>query len=161
MSLPVIGFAGLTHLCLVSAVGTASKGFRVVGYDPDGARVRDIAAGRLPVVEPGLDDMARTFAQSLSYTDRLGDLGRLLQGIGRHRRLGVAGRQPDQQRQRDGAPGRPPGLTAPEPLSVPVPELGGAAGSPVGGAAAEPGEESVGGVAGAAVVVVGVVVVGA
>jgi len=75
MTSPVIGFAGLTHLGLVSAVGTASKGFRVVGYDADGARVRDIAAGRMPVVEPGLDDMARKFSKNLSYTDRLGDLG--------------------------------------------------------------------------------------
>src|SRR5215475_3114233 len=75
MTSPVIGFAGLTHLGLVSAVGTASKGFRVVGYDADGTRVRDIAAGRMPVVEPGLDDMARKFSKNLSYTDRLGDLG--------------------------------------------------------------------------------------
>jgi len=50
MSAPVIGFAGLTHLGLVSALAVASKGFRVVGYDSDAARVRDIAAGRLPVV---------------------------------------------------------------------------------------------------------------
>jgi len=55
MSAPVVGFAGLTHLGLVSALALASKGFRVVGYDSDAARVRDIAAGRLPVVEPGLD----------------------------------------------------------------------------------------------------------
>jgi UDPglucose 6-dehydrogenase len=74
MTLPVIGFAGLTHLGIVSAVGTASKGFTVIGYDADAARVRDIAAGRMPVVEPDLDDMARTFAKNLSYTDRLGDL---------------------------------------------------------------------------------------
>jgi len=59
MSAPVIGFAGLTHLGLVSALAVASKGFRVVGYDADAARVRDIAAGRLPVIEPGLDELAR------------------------------------------------------------------------------------------------------
>src|SRR5215470_14967365 len=75
MTSPLIGFAGLTHLGLVSAVGTASKGFRVVGYDADGTRVRDIAVGRMPVVEPGLDDMAQQFSKNLSYTDRLGDLG--------------------------------------------------------------------------------------
>src|SRR5262249_52888470 len=39
MSAPVIGFAGLTHLGLVSALALASKGFRVVGYDTDAARV--------------------------------------------------------------------------------------------------------------------------
>src|ERR1700751_5892313 len=76
MSFPVIGFAGLTHLGLVSAVGTASKGFAVIGYDAEAARVADIAAGRLPVVEPDLDDMARTFAERLAYSDRLTDLGR-------------------------------------------------------------------------------------
>ncbi len=74
MTRPVIGFAGLTHLGLVSGGGTASKGFRVVGYDADADRVREIAAGRMPVVEPGLDDMARANSASLSYTDRLDDL---------------------------------------------------------------------------------------
>ena len=59
MSAPVVGFAGLTHLGLVSALAVASKGFRVVGYDSDTARVRGIAAGRLPVVEPGLDTRSR------------------------------------------------------------------------------------------------------
>ena len=74
MTLPVIGFAGLTHLGLVSAVGTAFKGFRVVGYDPDAVRVREITDGRMPVVEPDLDDLARTCAARLSYTARLTDL---------------------------------------------------------------------------------------
>jgi UDPglucose 6-dehydrogenase len=76
MTLPVIGFAGLTHLGLVSAVGTASKGFSVLGYDADERRVHDIVAGRLPVVEPDLDDLARACATRLSYTARLADLGR-------------------------------------------------------------------------------------
>jgi UDPglucose 6-dehydrogenase len=75
MTMPVVGFAGLTHLGLVSAIGTASKGFRVVGYDADRSRVTDIGAGRLPVVEPDLDQMAQTNAERLSYTDRSGDLG--------------------------------------------------------------------------------------
>ena len=76
MTQPVIGFAGLTHLGLVSAIGTASKGFAVIGYDAEAARVAAIAAGRLPVVERDLDDMARTFARNLTYSDRLGDLAR-------------------------------------------------------------------------------------
>src|SRR3989475_6153876 len=75
MSAPVVGFAGLTHLGLVSALALASKGFRVVGYDSDAARVRDIAAGRLPVVEPGLDELARGCAQRISFSSRVKDLG--------------------------------------------------------------------------------------
>jgi UDPglucose 6-dehydrogenase len=74
MSLPVIGFAGLTHLGLVSAVGVASKGFSTVGYDADEARVRDIAAGRMPVVEPDLDDLARACAPRLAFTSKIGDI---------------------------------------------------------------------------------------
>lgn len=68
MTLPVIGFAGLTHLGLVSGVGTASKGFTVVGYDPDEARVANIVAGRLPVTEPELDELAARHAERLRFS---------------------------------------------------------------------------------------------
>lgn len=70
MSAPVVGFAGLTHLGLVSAVGTASKGFRVIGYDADATRVNAIAVGRLPVLEPDLDELARRHSALLSYSDQ-------------------------------------------------------------------------------------------
>ena len=75
MTLPVVGFAGLTHLGLVSAIGTASKGARVIGYDADPGRVADIQAGRLPVVEPDLDRLARDNSARLSFTSRCSDLG--------------------------------------------------------------------------------------
>ncbi len=74
MTSPTVGFAGLTHLGLVSAVAVAAKGLRVIGYDPDQDRVRDVAEGRLPVLEPTLDDLARRFRAQLAYTDRVGDL---------------------------------------------------------------------------------------
>jgi UDPglucose 6-dehydrogenase len=68
MTLPVIGFAGLTHLGLVSGIGTASKGFTVVGYDANEARVADIVAGRLPVTEPDLDELAARHADRLRFS---------------------------------------------------------------------------------------------
>jgi UDPglucose 6-dehydrogenase len=74
MSAPVIGFAGLTHLGLVSALAVASKGFRVVGFDSDAARVRGIAAGSLPVIEPGLDELARGCAPYTSFSNQIEDL---------------------------------------------------------------------------------------
>lgn len=55
MSGAVIGFAGMTHLGLVSGVAAAAKGFDVVLFDPDGGRIEAIAAARMPVSEPGLD----------------------------------------------------------------------------------------------------------
>jgi UDPglucose 6-dehydrogenase len=75
MTAAVVGFAGLTHLGLVSAIATASKGLRVIGYDTDVGRVADIRAGRLRVVEPDLDDLARDNASRLCYTNRPSDLG--------------------------------------------------------------------------------------
>lgn len=76
MNSPVVGFAGLTHLGLVSAVAAASKGFRTFGYDADASIVRQIAAGRLPVTEPGLDELARGHSALLSYTNQIEDLRR-------------------------------------------------------------------------------------
>ena len=74
MTTPVVGFAGLTHLGLVSAVAAASKGFKIVGYDPDSASVREIAARRLPIIEPDLDELAHRHSAQLVYTDKAGDL---------------------------------------------------------------------------------------
>ena len=49
----------MTHLGLVSASAVASKGFPVVCYDADSALIKRLAAGELPVSEPGLDGLVR------------------------------------------------------------------------------------------------------
>ena len=59
MSTPVVGYAGMTHLGLCSAVAAASKGFPRRAIDRDPALVARLDAGQLPVVEPGLDDLLR------------------------------------------------------------------------------------------------------
>jgi UDPglucose 6-dehydrogenase len=59
MTTPRIGYAGMTHLGLCSCIAAASKGFDTLGFDSDGALVGRLEAGRLPVVEPGLDDGLR------------------------------------------------------------------------------------------------------
>ena len=46
-----LGFVGLT-----TALGLASKGHQVYGFDVDTARRETIASGHLPFLEPGLDD---------------------------------------------------------------------------------------------------------
>jgi UDPglucose 6-dehydrogenase len=55
--LPTIAYAGMTHLGLCSAIAAASKGFAVVGFDPDANLVSKLDGGRLPVVEPDLDGL--------------------------------------------------------------------------------------------------------
>ena len=49
----MIGYAGLSHLGLVSSAAAAAKGFDVVGFDQDAALVARLNAADLPVVEPG------------------------------------------------------------------------------------------------------------
>lgn len=57
MSKLVIGFAGLTHLGINSAVASAARGFQVVGYDPDAAVVTGLKLGVLPIQEPQLPEL--------------------------------------------------------------------------------------------------------
>src|SRR6266852_1444269 len=54
MTKPVLGFAGMTHLGLVSGICAAEKGFKVICFDPDAARVTPFTRGEIPVSEPGL-----------------------------------------------------------------------------------------------------------
>jgi len=64
-----IGFAGMSHLGLVSAAGAAEKGFATVGYDPDPNLVQALSRGDLPVVEPGLDALVAKNKDRLAFSD--------------------------------------------------------------------------------------------
>jgi UDPglucose 6-dehydrogenase len=52
-----IGFVGLSHLGLVASLGVASRGHDVIAVDDDAARVQRLAAGELPIHEPGLPEL--------------------------------------------------------------------------------------------------------
>ncbi len=71
---PIVGFVGMTHLGLVSATGTCSKGFDVVCVDADASLVTDLQSGKLPVVEPALDDMLRSNGSKQRFSSDFGDL---------------------------------------------------------------------------------------
>lgn len=68
MSAPLIGYAGLTHLGLCSAIGAAARGHDVVAFSEDRELVARIEAGRLPVVEPGLDATFADHRARLSFS---------------------------------------------------------------------------------------------
>ena len=57
MSGPVIGYAGMTHLGLVSASAAAAPGFRTVAFDADAALVGRLKPDALPISEPGLPEL--------------------------------------------------------------------------------------------------------
>jgi len=74
MSLPVVGFAGMTHLGLVSATAVTARGMPTVCYDPDQALVARLRNRELPVVEPDLDDMVAANGDRQTFTADLADL---------------------------------------------------------------------------------------
>jgi UDPglucose 6-dehydrogenase len=74
MKSPVVGFAGMTHLGLVSGACGAEKGFDVVLFDPDEACISGLKRSRLPVSEPGLDELVARNAEHMRLTDSAADL---------------------------------------------------------------------------------------
>ncbi len=64
----VVGFAGMTHLGLVSATAVASRGFRTICYDNDSDLVGRLQQGKLHILEPDLDDLLRANGAMQSFT---------------------------------------------------------------------------------------------
>jgi UDPglucose 6-dehydrogenase len=52
-----VGFAGMTHLGINSAIATAAHGFDILGYDADAALIARLEADKMPISEPGLDEL--------------------------------------------------------------------------------------------------------
>jgi UDPglucose 6-dehydrogenase len=64
----VIGFAGLSHLGIVSSAAAAARGFAVVAYDPRPELADSLREGRPPVHEPGLAELLAANAGRLRFT---------------------------------------------------------------------------------------------
>jgi UDPglucose 6-dehydrogenase len=74
MSRSTIGFAGMTHLGLNSAVAAAERGFNVVGFDVASRHIESLERRELPMVEPDLPELLGKNQARLTFTDRIGDL---------------------------------------------------------------------------------------
>ncbi len=68
MKKPVIGFAGLTHLGLNSAVASAARGFDVIGFHDDVQLVENLNNGLLHVTEPDLPELLSKFRGNLTFS---------------------------------------------------------------------------------------------
>jgi UDPglucose 6-dehydrogenase len=68
MTIPIIGYAGMTHLGLNSAVAAADKGYEVVCYDPDSLLVSALSRGELPITEPNLPELLLKNRRSIKFT---------------------------------------------------------------------------------------------
>lgn len=76
MSLPVVGFAGMTHLGINSAAASAARGFATIGFDPAPGLAAALARAELPVLEPGLPELFAEHADRLRFTADPADLAR-------------------------------------------------------------------------------------
>ena len=66
-SKPILSFLGLGYVGLTYAVAFACKDFKVLGYDVDQEKAKDIATGRLPIYEPELDKLLHKSLQRRSF----------------------------------------------------------------------------------------------
>jgi UDPglucose 6-dehydrogenase len=64
----MIGYAGLSHLGLLSSVAAASKGFDVIGFDEDASLVERLNASDVGIVEPGLPELLAAQRDRLTFT---------------------------------------------------------------------------------------------
>lgn len=70
----MIGFAGLSHLGIVSSIAVASKDFQVIAYDPRREVCDLLAAGQLPILEPGLSELLANACRHLRFTAEVASL---------------------------------------------------------------------------------------
>jgi UDPglucose 6-dehydrogenase len=68
VSLPVLGFAGMTHLGINSAAAAAAHGFPTLCYDADPSLILQLKRGRLPVVEPELPQLIRRHEERITFS---------------------------------------------------------------------------------------------
>lgn len=74
MTKRIIGFAGMTHLGLNSAVAAADKGFDIVCFDVDPLLAAALDRGELPVVEPDLPELLDKNRRRIKFTADASDL---------------------------------------------------------------------------------------
>jgi UDPglucose 6-dehydrogenase len=75
VSRPVIGYAGMTHLGLVSASAAAAQGFRTIAFDADATLIGRLQRGALPVSEPGLPELIARHKRDLAFAADVAALG--------------------------------------------------------------------------------------
>jgi UDPglucose 6-dehydrogenase len=68
MTKPTIGYAGMTHLGLLSAGAAAAQGFRTIAFDADAVLIGRLQRGGLPVNEPELPELLARHRRDLVFS---------------------------------------------------------------------------------------------
>lgn len=69
-----VGFVGMTHLGLNSAVASAERGFEIIGYDPDQNHIQRLSRGEPHVDEPRLAALIGSNSERIVFTSNARDL---------------------------------------------------------------------------------------
>jgi UDPglucose 6-dehydrogenase len=75
MKPPVVGFAGLSHLGLVSAAAVAGAGFETVCFDADSELIASLRKGDLPIIEPDLAELITANGARQRFASSVAELG--------------------------------------------------------------------------------------
>src|SRR2546423_511985 len=72
----MIGYAGLSHLGIVSSIATAAKGFGVIAYGEDAALCDRLNRGEMPFFEPELEELLTSNQSRIHFTENPSELSR-------------------------------------------------------------------------------------
>jgi UDPglucose 6-dehydrogenase len=75
MNQPVVGFAGMSHLGLVSAAAVAGVGFETVCFDTDPELIASLCHGALPIIEPDLAELIKANGARQRFASSASELG--------------------------------------------------------------------------------------
>jgi len=76
MNETVIGFAGLTHLGIISSVAAAAKGYHVIGFHDDTERISKLNKADFPVQEPQLNELFLENRERITFSADVADLSK-------------------------------------------------------------------------------------
>jgi len=76
MNETVIGFAGLTHLGIISSVAAAAKGYHVIGFHDDTELISKLNKADFPVQEPQLNELFLKNREQITFSADVEDLSK-------------------------------------------------------------------------------------
>lgn len=76
MNKTLIGFAGLTHLGIISSIAAAAKGYHVIGFHDDAALVSKLNKADFPIQEPQLNELFLENRERITFTADVADLSK-------------------------------------------------------------------------------------
>jgi len=74
MKKSIVGFCGMTHLGICSAIASISKGFETVCFDPNQKNIINLRKGIFPLKEPYLEEALRKNKHLINFTENAQDL---------------------------------------------------------------------------------------